>query len=93
MRLYKGDEMRAEKCGMRFNGPKKVPAERMDTTRDLSVDVSYTVAVREGGGDGDFVTKCMKPVGHLLKAGDCTGIITKKDATECGERGLERRGK
>ena len=37
------------------------------------------------------MTKGTKPVGHLLKAGDGTGIITKQDATECGERGLERK--
>jgi hypothetical protein len=36
------------------------------------------------------VTKSTKPVGHLLKAGDGTSIITKEDTTERGESGLER---
>ena len=39
------------------------------------------------------MTESAKPVGHLLKAGDGTGIITKEDTTEGGKGGLERRKK
>jgi hypothetical protein len=33
----------------------------------------------------------MEPVRHLLKAGYGASIIAIQDATECGERGLEKR--
>jgi hypothetical protein len=50
-----------------------------------------TVAIGEGSRDGNGMTKGTKPVWHLLKTRDGTGVITEKDTTKCSKSGL--RGK
>jgi hypothetical protein len=46
------------------------------------------IAVREGRGDRNAVTKSFKPVRHLLEPRDCAGIITEEDSSKCSERNL-----